>query len=159
MKHKTSYIQNKKVFFNYEILETLEAGIELIGIEAKAIKTGKGSLEGAFVIVRGGEAYLLKMNIPPYQAANTPKSYEADRMRKLILHKKEISHLADIEGKKAGGKAAGTRGLTVVPVSLYNNAGRIKVEIAVVKGKKKYDKRASTKKRETEREMRRELKN
>lgn len=159
MKHKTSYIQNKKVFFNYEILETLEAGIELIGIETKAIKTGKGSLEGAFVIVRGGEAYLLKMNIPPYQPANTPKGYEPDRMRKLILHKKEISHLADIEGKKAGGKTSGTRGTTVVPVSLYNNAGRIKVEIAVVKGKKKFDKRATTKKRETDRELRRQMKN
>jgi len=158
MKHQTAYIQNKKVFFNYEILETLEAGIELIGIEVKAIKSGKASLEGSYIIIRGGEAFLMHMRVSPYQVNNTPKTYEVDRMRKLILHKKEISHLADIEGKKAGGKAAGTKGLTVVPVSIYNNAGRIKVEIAVVKGKKKFDKRATTKKRETEREMRRELK-
>lgn len=158
MKHKTAYIQNKKVFFNYEILETLEAGIELIGLEAKAVKASKGSLEGSYIIVRGGEAFLMHMRLSPYQVNNTPKSYEPNRMRRLILHKKEIAHLADIEGRRAGGKAAGTKGLTVVPVSFYNNAGRIKVEIAVVRGKKKYDKRSSIKKRETEREMRRELK-
>ncbi len=158
MKHKTIYINNKKVFFNYEILETLEAGIELIGIETKAVKKGTGSLEGSYAIIRGGEAFLMHMHIPPYQQNNTPKTYEPDRTRKLILHKKEILKLADIEGKRSGGKHAGTKGTTVVPVALYNNAGRIKVELAVVRGKKKHDKRASTKKRETEREMRREMK-
>lgn len=158
MKHKTVYIQNKKVFFNYEILETFEAGIVLIGLETKAVKGGTGSLEGSYIIVRGGEAFLMHMHIPPYQQNNTPKNYEPDRMRKLILHKKEIAHFADVEGKKAGGKHAGTKGVTIVPISLYNNAGRIKVEVAIVRGKKKYDKRASIKKRDTDRELRREIK-
>jgi SsrA-binding protein len=158
MQHKTAYTQNRKVFFNYEVLETLEAGIELFGYESKSIKAGRANLEGAFVIIRGGEAFLMNASIPPYQQNNTPKGYEPMRMRKLMLHKKEIARLSEIEGKKSGGKTSGTRGTTVVPISLYNSAGRIKVEIAVVKGKKKHDKRASTKKRETEREMRRELK-
>ncbi len=158
MKSKTTYTQNKKVFFNYEILEALEAGIELVGFEVKSVKAGKANLEGAYVIIRGGEAFLMHMSIPPYQQNNTPKGYESDRMRKLMLRKKEISRLSEIEGKKSGGKSAGTKGTTVVPVSLYNNGGRVKVELAVVRGKKKYDKRASIKKRETDREMRRELK-
>ena len=158
MNHKTAYTQNRKVFFNYEILETLEAGVELFGYETKSVKAGKANLEGAYVIIRGGEAFLMQANIPPYQQGNTPKGYEPARMRKLMLHKKEISRLSEIEGKKSGGKKTGTRGTTVVPISFYNNAGRIKVELAVVRGKKKYDKRASTKKRETDIEMSREMK-
>ncbi len=154
MKHKTTYMHNKKVFFNYEVLETLEAGIELFGYEVKSVKAGTGSLEGAYMLVRGGEAYLFNVRISPYQTGNTPKDYEPLRNRKLLLRKADIRRLADYEGKK--GKGAG--GQTVVPVSLYNSAGRIKVELAIVRGKKQFDKRGSIKKRETDREMRREMK-
>jgi SsrA-binding protein len=154
MKHKTVYINNKKVFFNYEVQRSIEAGIELLGYEVKSIKAGNGSLEGSYVIVRGGEAYLLNARISPYQSGNTPKEYEPLRTRKLILHKAEIAELAESEGKK--GKASA--GLAVVPIALYNNAGKIKVELGIAKGKKKFDKRESIKKRETEREIRRDLK-
>jgi len=151
MKHKTTYIHNKKVFFNYEIQDTLEAGIELLGFEAKSIKAGTGSLDGAHVIIRGGEAFLIGMRVSPYQQGNTPKDYDPLRARKLILHKAQIARLGAAEAKKG-------EGLTIVPISLYNNASRIKVEVGVAKGKKKFDKREAIKKRETDREIRREMK-
>lgn len=154
MKSKTTYIQNKKVFFNYEIVETIEAGIELLGYEVKSIKSGTGSLEGAYVLSRGGEAYLLNAYIPPFQVNNTPKDYEPLRNRRLILHKKEIEKISELAGAK-GKKSAG---VTVVPISIYNNAGKIKVEIGIARGKKKFDKRESIKKREVNREIRRDFK-
>jgi len=142
-------IENKKARFNYEILDQFEAGIELLGLEVKSIKSHHGSLEGAFVIIRGGEAYLIGANIPPYQAGNTPKEYEPDRNRRLLLTKKEIGELAENGENK---------GLTIVPIMMYNKKNKIKVAIATVRGKKKYDKRESIKKRDTDREIRRTLK-
>lgn len=144
-----SYAENRKVRFDYEILEKFECGIELIGTEVKAIRGGQMSLEGSFVIVRGGEAYLMNANIPPYQVANAPKDYDPLRNRKLLLTKKEIAELGD-SGKN--------KSLTIVPISVYNKGRKIKVEIALVKGKKKFDKRETIKKRETDREVRREYK-
>jgi SsrA-binding protein len=146
----SSLIDNRKARFNYEILEKFEAGVELLGLEVKSIKNGQGSLESAFVIVRGGEAYLIGANIPPYQAKNTPKEYDPERNRRLLLTKKEIAELAE-QGEN--------KGLSIVPISMYNKANKIKVEIAIVKGKKKFDKRESIKKRDTDRELRRTLKN
>jgi SsrA-binding protein len=143
-------IQNKKARLNFEILESLEAGIELFGFEVKAIRQKRGELAAAHVSVRGGEAYLLGMQIPPYQSSNTPKWYEPTRNRKLLLTKKEIQKLAEAEDQK---------GLTIVPISVYNKGRKIKVEIAVVRGKKKFDKRETLKRRDTEREIRRTLKN
>lgn len=143
-------IQNKKVYFDYEILEKLTAGIELLGFEVKSLRNRNGSLEGAYVTVRGGEAYLMHANIPPFQTGNTPKNYDPIRNRRLLLTKKEIATLAATESKK---------GLTIVPISVYNHGRKLKVEIATVRGKKQYDKRESTKKRESEREIRRTLKN
>ncbi len=143
------YAENRKARFDYEILEKFEAGIELLGTEVKSVRGGRMSLEGAFVIVRGGEAYIINSNIPPYQVANTPKDYDALRNRKLLLTKKEIIELAGNEKNKS---------LTIVPISVYNKNRKIKVEIALVKGKKKHDKRETTKKRETDREIRRTLK-
>lgn len=143
------YAENRKARFDYEILEKFEAGIELLGTEVKSVRGGRMSLEGAFVIVRGGEAYIINSNIPPYQVANTPKDYDPLRNRKLLLTKKEITELAGNEKNKS---------LTIVPISVYNKNRKIKVEIALVKGKKKYDKRETTKKRETDREIRRTLK-
>jgi len=140
-------VDHKRARFDYEILETFEAGIELLGYEVKSLKGKQGSLEGSYVIVRGGEALVINMFIPPYQEKNTPKDYEPRRHRRLLLAKKEIAHLADSEGK----------GLTLVPISIYNKGPLIKVSIALVRGKKKYDKRESTKKRETDRTLRREF--
>lgn len=141
-------IDYKKAYFNYEILEKFEAGIELLGFEVKSIKKSQGSLEGSYVIVRGGEAYAMNMFIPPYQENNTPKDYDPRRNRRLILGRTEIAKLADIEAGK---------GLTIVPISVYNKGNLIKVSVAVVRGKKKYDKRETIKKRETERTVRREF--
>jgi len=142
-------IQNKKAHFDYEILEKLTAGIELLGFEVKALRGKLGSLDGAHVTVRGGEAYLMHATIPPFQPNNTPKNYEPLRNRKLLMTKKEIARLAGEESKK---------GLTIVPISVYNHGRKIKVEIALVRGKKQFDKRETMKKRETEREIRRTLK-
>jgi len=142
-------IGNKKAYFNYEILETYPAGIELFGLEAKSLKGGHGSLEGAHVTVRGGEAYVVGMFIPPYQPANTPKDYDPYRNRKLLLTKKEIKELGIIEGKK---------GLTIVPLSVYNKGAKIKLDIVTAKGKRKFDKRETLKKRQSERDIQRELK-
>ncbi|MFA5830911.1 MAG: SsrA-binding protein SmpB [Candidatus Paceibacterota bacterium] len=144
-----TYAHNKKVSFDYEILEKFEAGIELLGLEVKSVKEKHGHLDGARVLVRGGEAFLVGASIPPYQPQNTPSWYEQDRNRKLLLTKKELVDLAQIEGKK---------GLTIVPVSLYQKGKKIKIEIAVVRGKKKYDKREAIKKRDTERDIAREYK-
>ncbi len=142
-------IENRKARFNYEILETFEAGIELRGFEVKAIRVGKASLEGAHITVRGNEAFLIGMHIAPYQPANTPKEYDPMRNRKLLLTKKELTELAGIESKK---------GLTIVPISVYNKGRKIKIQIASVKGKKKFDKRQTIKKRESDRDIRRILK-
>lgn len=143
-----SLITNKKAHFNYEILETYSAGIELFGYEVKSVKGGQGSLEGTHVTVRGKEAYVIGMTIPPYQPANTPKEYDASRMRRLLLNKDEI---VDLE------KAEKTKGLTIVPISVYNKGGKIKVDIAIAKGKKKFDKRETLKRRDTERDIAREI--
>lgn len=144
-----SLVQNKKAYFNYEILEKMEAGIELLGFEVKSLKNGGGSLDGAHVTIRGREAYVTGMQISPYQPKNTPKEYDPIRNRRLLLTKKEIDKLSGAEGQK---------GLTIVPLSVYNKGNKLKVEIGVVRGKKKYDKRESIKKRDTEREIRRNLK-
>lgn len=144
-----SYAENRKARFNYEILEKYETGIELLGVEVKSVRGGQMSLEGAFVIVRGGEVYLINANIPPYQVKNTPKDYDPLRNRKLLLTKKEINELAGNEKNKS---------LTIVPISVYNKGRKIKIEIALAKGKKKFDKRETLKKRDTDREIRRTLK-
>ena len=142
-------IDNRKAHFNYEVIDKYEAGIELLGFEVKSIKSGRAILAGAFAIVRGGEVYLMNMQIPPYQVGNTPLDYDPTRTRKLLLSKKQIKELEDQDSKK---------GLTMVPLSLYSKGRLIKVELAVVKGKKNYDKRESIKKRETDIEIRREYK-
>ena len=144
-----TYIHNKKASLNYEILEKFEAGISLLGFEVKSVKEKNGSLEGAHITVRGSEAFVINMYIPPYQSANTPKDYDEYRLRKLLLTKKEIQDLSEKEAQK---------GLTIVPISVYNKGSKIKVQVAVVRGKKKQDKRQTIKKRDTDREIRRSLK-
>lgn len=145
-----SLIQNKKAYFNYEITEKFTAGIELFGFEVKSVREKKGQLEGAYITVRGGEAYLIGANIPAYQPKNAPVDFDPLRNRKLLLTKKEIKQLADVEAKK---------GLTIVAIAVYNAGRKLKLEIGVAKGKKSFDKRETIKKRETDREIRRTLKN
>ena len=144
-----NYAENRKARFDYEILQKYEGGIELLGSEVKSVRGGQMSLEGAFIIIRGGEAFLINANIPPYQPKNAGVDYDPLRNRKILLTKKEIAEL----GVQTGGK-----NLTIVPISVYNKGKKIKIGIAQVKGKKKFDKRENIKKRETDREIRREYK-
>lgn len=144
-----SLIENKKAYFDYEVLEKFEAGLELQGWEVKSLKNGRGSLVGAHVIIRGGEAFVVGLDIVPYQATNMPLDAEPKRTIKALLNKEEIKHM---EGKTQ------QKGLTLVPIKLYNKGNKIKMEIGLVKGKKSHDKREATKKRETNITMRRILK-
>ena len=146
----TTYIRNKRAKFDYEILETFEAGLVLVGHEVKAVRAGKGSLLGAYIVIDETGAELKGATITPYQEKNTPTSYDPERPRRLLLSKKELAEL-----KTQGSQA----GLTIVPIRLYNNGRNIKLEIAIVRGKKKADKRESIKARDTKRDIDRILKN
>ena len=142
-------LTNKKVYFDYEVLEKLEAGLELRGYEVKSLKNKRGSLAGAHIIIRGGEAYAVGIDIPPYQAKNIPKDFEEQRTIKLLLRKKEINYL---EGKLS------QRGLTLAPIRVYTKAGKVKIEIGLAKGKKKFEKREKIKEREAKRKIERLMK-
>jgi SsrA-binding protein len=142
-------IQNRDIYRSYEIVERFTAGIELNGFEAKAIFSGKGSLKGSYVSYKGKELFLKNFYLPPYQEKNTPKDYNPLRERKLLLHRKEINYLLN-KIKQPG--------LTIVPLKIYNQNRLIKVEIALVKGLKKHEKREKIKKREFQRQKERALK-
>lgn len=141
--------ENQKARRDYETLETYEAGIELSGIEVKSLRTRSTDLSGAYVSVRGGEAFVMNMTVSPYQPENTPEGYDPLRPRRLLLSKREIMKLASIEAGK---------GLTIVPVKVYNKGPKLKLMLAVVRGKKQYDKREDIKKRQAERDIERSLK-
>jgi SsrA-binding protein len=137
-------IRNKKAYYNYHILETLQAGISLQGQEVKSIKKQQVSLDGSFVRIKNSEAILYNLTVQPYQPNNIYKKYIPDRPKKLLLTKKEINFLIGKLNQK---------GLTAIPVSIYVHKGLIKIDIAVVKPKSQVDKRAIIKKRDQEREM------
>lgn len=141
-------VSNKKARLNYEILDTFEAGMELFGTEVKSLKNKQGSLEGAYVIIRGGEAFVTNMHIPAYQKKNTPESFDPYRVRRLLLHKKELGKLASASAQK---------GLTIVPISVYNKNNLLKLEVAIARGKKKHDKREMLKKKTMNRDIARDL--
>ncbi len=136
---------NRKARFQYFLLETYEAGIALRGSEIKSIRAGHISLSEAYVRVENGEVWLVDAHIAPYPQA-THFNHEPRRRRKLLLHKKEIARLERLVREK---------GVTIVPTRVYLKNGRAKVEIAVAKGKKQYDKRAVIAKRDAQREMER----
>jgi len=142
-------LENKKAFFDYQILEKFEAGIELEGFEVKALRAQKGALSGAYVKIYNNEAWLVGASISPFQEKNTPPGYDKERPRRLLLKKKEINYLLGKSQEK---------GLTIVPLKLYNKGNLLKIEIGVAKSKKQFDKREIIKKRETEREIQRKLK-
>jgi SsrA-binding protein len=145
----TTYLKNQKVRFDYELLDTFTAGISLLGTEVKAVRNQQGSLAGSFVVVRGGEAFLVGANIPPYQAVNAAADYDPERPRKLLLTKKELATLH---------QKSEQQGLTIVPIELYNAGRTIKLKLALVRGKKTRDKRETIKARDQERELARTLK-
>ena len=139
--------ENKKAHLEYEFIDTYEAGMNLTGQEVKSLRAGKATLLGSRVVVRGGEAFLIGASIPPYQVGNTPKHYDPERSRRLLLSKKELQAL---EGAESQG------GLTLVPISVYNKGRVLKIDIGVGVGKKKFDKRESIKKGNVERDTHRE---
>jgi len=149
MVYMKTFAENKKAYFNYQILEKFEAGMVLIGTEVKSIKSGRINLVGSYVIIKNEEVYLIGAKIPPYQPKNAPPDYNPERLRKLLLKKSEIKYLIGKSKQK---------GLTLMPLRVYTKRGKIKLEFGIVKGKKKFDKRELIKKRETEREIRRALK-
>jgi len=138
------YAQNRKVFHDYEVLDKFEAGLVLIGSEVKSIQNGKITLAGAVVKFQDGVPTLLNAEVPPYQVKNTPKEYNSSRPRRLLLKPNEIKKLLQADDQKQ---------LTIVPVSVYNKHGLIKLEIAIAKRRKKADKREALKKKSAKREM------
>jgi SsrA-binding protein len=141
--------ENRKAHFDYEILETFEAGIVLTGQEVKSIMGGGANLTGSYVIVKPQGAILLNASVQPYQPKNAPADYDPTQSRQLLLHKEQLKYLL---GKSKEG------GLTIVPLLLYNKNHRIKVSVGLARHKKTHDKRETIKKRQTQREIRRSLK-
>ena len=140
---------NKHVSHDYQILETIEAGLALRGSEVKSVRDGRVSLKESYAEIKNSEVYLVKCNISPYEAANI-FNHDPLRERKLLLHRREIRRLT--------GKTQ-ERGLTLVPTKvLINDRGKIKVELALARGKREYEKRETIKKRDTDREIRAEIK-
>lgn len=135
--------QNKKAYHDYHILETYEAGIALKGTEVKSLRAGKASLRDSFARVENGELWLENMHISPYEQGNR-FNHEPKRARKLLMHKTEIMRLFGKSREK---------GLAIIPLKVYFKHGRAKVEIALAKGKKLYDKRQDQAKRDAQREM------
>jgi SsrA-binding protein len=140
--------KNRKARHDYFILETFEAGIALRGSEIKSIRAGQISIKEAYVHVNGEEAWLVNAHIAPYDPASR-ENHDPIRDKKLLLHKKEIKNLWDEVRQK---------GTTIIPLSVYLSRGRAKVEIAIAKGKKKYDKRRAIKERDAQRDIDRALK-
>ncbi len=138
---------NRRARFEYEFLERFEAGIALTGTEIKSIRTGHSSINEAYARIRDGELWLLGMHIPPYKEGSF-SNHEPNRPRKLLLHRREIERLAGRSGEK---------GYTIVPTRLYFKRGRVKLDLALARGKKLWDKRRVTKEREAVREMAREV--
>jgi SsrA-binding protein len=138
---------NRKAKHDYYLLDTYEAGISLLGSEIKSIRAGQISIKEAYVRVDGEEAWLVDAHISPYNQANR-FNHEPRRPRKLLLHKREIYRLFDDVRKK---------GITIIPTMVYLKDGRAKIEIAVARGKKLYDKRQAIAKRDADREINRQL--
>lgn len=142
----SDYAFNRQAGFDYEFLQKFEAGLVLSGQEVKSIRASHISLKGAYVVLKDEEAWLLNADVPAWQPKNAPAGYEATRSRKLLLHKDEIRTLI--------GQAKQT-GLTLVPIRVYNKSGKIKLEFALARSKKSFDKRSIIGRRESDRRIRR----
>lgn len=141
-------VENRKARFDYEIIEEFESGIVLNGAEVKSVRAGGATMTGARVVFDADGAYVVGMNIPKYKF-DSAEEYDAGKRRKLLLHRKEI---VEIQSKMR------SAGLTVVPVTLYNKGSLVKVKVALVRGKKKFEKREIIKKRESQLGLARRLK-
>lgn len=139
---------NKRATYDYDILEKFEAGLVLQGQEVKSIRGGHIALAGSYIVINQEEPYLIGSKIAPYQPNNTPKEYNPERQRKLLLNKKEIDYL---QGRVK------ERGFSLVPLKIYSKDGRIKLEFGLAKGKKEYSKKEKIKKKDLDREVNREL--
>lgn len=142
-------VTNKKALFNYEIIDKYEAGLVLEGYEVKALRAGRGQINSAYISLLGGEVFLRGLVVTPIQLKNTPMSYKEGRTVKLLLNKDEIKDLY---------KKTEAKGVTIVPISIYESRGKIKCEMAIVRGLKKQDKRHKIKEREDKIEIQRTLK-
>ena len=149
MTHTKTLAVNRKARHDYDILERYEAGIVLKGSEVKAIRDGRVNLKDSFARIRNGEIFLINMHISPYRHASTHETVDPRRDRKLLMHKREIMRLA--------GKVQ-EKGLTLIPLRLYLKNGRIKVEIALAKGRKLHDKREAARRKTLEREIQEAMK-
>ncbi|MBU6500404.1 MAG: SsrA-binding protein SmpB [Patescibacteria group bacterium] len=136
--------ENRRARFDYEILETMEAGVELRGFEVKSAKAGGFNLAGSYAILRNGQAWLINSQIPPYQPKNTPDGYDPSRSRRLLLHTSEIISLA---GKLKD------KSVHLIPLRTYIKNNLVKIELGLARSRKKSDKRELIKKRSAEREM------
>lgn len=141
-------LKNKRASFDYEVLERFEAGLSLFGHEVKSVKNGHGHFTGSYINISNGEAWLHHFHIAPFEKS-TLDGYEPERTRKLLLHKAEIFKIAS---------ALNEKGVTVVPLECGLEKNRIKMSLAIVRGKKKYDKRESIKKRDVQRHIETSLK-
>ena len=141
-------INNRKAKYDYNILEEIECGIELVGTEVKSIRNGSVNLKDSYAIIKNGEAYLLNTHISLYEEGNI-FNHEETRTRKLLLHKKEILKLND---------KIRIEGYTLIPLKMYFVKNKVKVLLGICKGKKLYDKRETIKKRDMERELRQKMK-
>jgi SsrA-binding protein len=145
---QSNIAENRKAYHDYHLLETFEAGIALLGTEVKAIREGRVNLRDSYARVEGAQVYLYNVNISPYSHRGYA-DHDPMRQRKLLLHREEI--------RKLIGKTI-ERGMTLVPVRMYFKNGKVKVAVALAKGKKEYDKRETIKRRETDRETRAAIK-
>jgi SsrA-binding protein len=143
-----TFASNRRAHFEYEILDSIEAGIALTGTEIKSVRAGKANLRDSYARVQDGEVLLYNMHVSPYDQGNI-WNHEPMRVRKLLLHRKEISRLAE---------QSQAQGLTLVPLRMYARKGHAKVELAIARGKKHFDKRASITERESKRELDRVVK-
>ena len=149
LKNYKTIVDNRRTRFEYELLETFEAGLELMGTEVKSIRNGQVNMQDAFALIRNGEAWLLNLHIAPHKTASRTFNHEPTRRRKLLLHKKEIVKIASQLEQK---------GLTFVPLRLVLSNGWIKAHLAIARGKKLYDKRNSLKEKQAKRDTQRALK-
>ncbi|MGI8847424.1 MAG: SsrA-binding protein SmpB [Candidatus Dormibacteria bacterium] len=145
--HDPDLARNRRALHEYHVLERFEAGLELSGTEVKALRAGRGQITEAFARVERGEAWLIQAHIGEYEMGNR-QNHVAERRRRLLLHRREITYL-DLEMRQGG--------LTMVPLRLYLKANRIKAEIALVRGKKLWDKRQTIAERDSRRDAEREM--
>jgi SsrA-binding protein len=139
---------NRRAVYDFELLDKYEGGVKLLGTEVKSVRAGNVSLKGAFVTIKGEEVWLTNATIPPWQPANAPVDYDPTRPRKVLLSREEIKRLIGLKESK---------GLTIVPIRVYNKGSRVKLELALARGKRQYQKKERKREQDIKRDIDREL--